>query len=104
MLGDPEGLTRSPLDCLLSRHASMARCTATWPPALLEPYDVIAARTEELGLGFLDTRGWFCFEYRCPAVIGRTIAYKDYHHITAAYALRLTWTFRAAFRRAIRVN
>ena len=99
VMGDPEGLARSPIDCLLSRRASMARCTATWPPAMLEPYDLIAARAEELGVGFLDTRGWFCFEYQCPAVIGRTIAYKDYHHITAAYSLRLAGTFRAAFRR-----
>jgi peptidoglycan/LPS O-acetylase OafA/YrhL len=104
VMGDPEGLTRSPIDCLLSRHASMASCTATWSPALLEPYDNIAARTEELGLGFLDTRGWFCWESRCPAVIGRTIAYKDPHHITSAYALRLTWTFRAAFLRELRAG
>ena len=54
-----------------------------------------------LGIGFLDTRGWFCFEYQCPTVIGRTIAYKDNHHITVAYSLRLAWTFRAAFRQAI---
>jgi hypothetical protein len=81
---------------------AMATCTASWSPALLEPYDNNAARATELGLGFLDTRGWFYWEGRCPAVIGRTIAYKDYHRITAAYALRLGWTFRAAFLRAIR--
>jgi peptidoglycan/LPS O-acetylase OafA/YrhL len=102
VIGDPEGLKKSPIDCLLSRHATLASCTATWPPDLLQPYDNIAARIDALGLGFLDSRGWFCFEYECPPVIGRTIAYKDYHHITAAYAIRLTWTFRAAFLRAVR--
>jgi hypothetical protein len=34
-------------------------------------------------------------------VIGRTIAWKDPHHITAAYAGRLTAVFRAALRREI---
>jgi peptidoglycan/LPS O-acetylase OafA/YrhL len=102
VIGDPEGLTRNPIDCLLSKHASMAVCTTTWPPALLEPYDHIAARAEVAGLGFLDTRGWFCFEYQCPTVVGRTIAYKDYHHITVAYALDLAGTFRTAVRAMIR--
>ena len=101
LVGDPEGLVRSPVDCLLSRGASMARCTARWGPAMLRPYDRIAERSRRMGLGFLATRGWFCFELTCPPVIGRTIAYKDPHHITAAYAGRLTAVFRAALRREI---
>jgi hypothetical protein len=102
LVGDPEGLRVSPVDCLLSRRASMRRCTTIWPPAFLGPYDRIAARSRRLGVRFLDTRGWFCFERECPAVIGRTIVYKDPHHITAAYALRLSAVFRAAFRAEIR--
>jgi peptidoglycan/LPS O-acetylase OafA/YrhL len=101
LVGDPEGLVRSPVDCLLSRGASMARCTAMWEPAMLQPYDRIAERSRRMGLGFLATRGWFCFDQTCPPVIGRTIAYKDPHHITAAYAARLTAVFRAALRREI---
>jgi peptidoglycan/LPS O-acetylase OafA/YrhL len=102
VVGDAEGLMRSPVDCLLSRRASMARCTATWSPRMLQPYDHIAARSRQSGLGFIATRGWFCFERMCPPVIGRTIAYKDPHHITAAYAARLGAVFRAALRREIR--
>jgi hypothetical protein len=102
VLGDPEGLRKNPTDCLLSRHATMASCTATWPLAWLQPYDEIAVQSSQLRVAFVDTRGWFCFERQCPAVIGRTIAYKDYHHITAAYAVRLSATFAAAFRQAIR--
>ena len=102
IVGDPEGLMRSPVDCLLARRTSMARCTAVWKPAMLWPYDRIAESSRRSGLGFLATRGWFCFERTCPPVIGRTIAYKDPHHITAAYAGRLTAVFRAALRREIR--
>ncbi len=102
VVGDPEGLRRNAIDCLLSRHATMATCTATWPVTWLEPYDHIAARSRQLRIGFVDTRGWFCFERQCPTVIGRTIAYRDYHHVTVAYALRLSATFAAAFRQAIR--
>ena len=101
VVGDPEGLMRSPVDCLLSRRASMARCTAFWRPAMLRPYDRIAVRSKRSGLGFLATREWFCFERACPPVIGRTIAYKDPHHITVAYAARLSAVFRAGLRREI---
>ncbi len=99
LVGDPEGLVRSPVDCLLSRSATMARCTATWEPEVLRPYDRIAAGSRRIGVGFLATRGWFCFERMCPPVIGSTIAYKDPHHITAVYAARLAGVFEAALRR-----
>ena len=102
VLGDPEGLRKNPIDCLLSRHATMATCTATWPLAWLEPYNQIAEQSKKLRVGFLDTRGWFCFERQCPPVIGRTIVYKDYHHVTVAYAVRLSTTFATAFRQVIR--
>ena len=68
---------------------------------MLRPYDRIAARNKRSGLGFLATREWFCFERACPPVIGRTIADKDPHHITVAYAARLSAVFRAALRREL---
>ena len=42
VIGDPEGLDRDPIDCLLSGHASMARCTTTWPAASLGAYNEVA--------------------------------------------------------------
>jgi hypothetical protein len=53
----------------------MAMCTTTWPATSLVPYDVIVAHARRLGLGFIATRGWFCYQRQCPAVIGRTIVY-----------------------------
>jgi hypothetical protein len=101
VIGDPEGLDRNPIDCLLARHASMRSCTTTWPSGALWPYDTIQARTKAAGIGFLDTRGWFCYEAECPAVIARTIVYKDAHHVTVAYSLRRAAMFRVAFREAL---
>jgi len=101
IIGDPEALRRDPVDCLLSRRASLRSCMATWWPKRLEAYDAVERRAARDGVRFLDTRGWFCFDRRCPAVIGRTIVYFDLHHVTAEYALRLSAVFRAEFRRAI---
>ena len=100
VIGDPEGLSQQPSDCLLSSHASMATCTATWPPATFRSYDRVAATVRHLGMGFIATRGFFCFERRCPAVIGHTIAYWDNSHITVAYAVQVSTAFRTAFVRA----
>jgi peptidoglycan/LPS O-acetylase OafA/YrhL len=97
VIGDPEGLTFDPVDCLLARDASMKRCTMTWPAAAFAAYDRIAARAKQLGVGFLSTRGFLCYEQQCPAIIRRTIAYWDNSHITAAYAIQVAGAFRARF-------
>ncbi|HEY8630163.1 MAG TPA: hypothetical protein VIL73_06370 [Gaiellaceae bacterium] len=53
-----------------------------------------------LGIGFIATRGFFCFKRQCPTVIGHTVAYWDNSHITAAYAVQIADAFRTAFLRA----
>ena len=101
VIGDPEALSQTPADCLLSRNASMATCTTTWPPSTLRLYDAVRAGAKHVGVGFLATRGFFCFERECPAVIGNTIAYRDSNHITAAYSAQLAGPFRTAFQQAL---
>jgi len=101
LIGDPEGLGFNPVDCLLARDASMQKCTTTWPAAAFAAYDRIAARARHLGVGFLSTRGFLCYERQCPAVIRHTIAYRDNSHITAAYAIQVAGAFRARFVRAV---
>jgi SGNH domain (fused to AT3 domains) len=96
VIGDPEGLTDDPVDCLLSAHASMATCTTAWPSSALAPYDRVARETKQLGVGFLATRGFVCFEGRCPTVIGHTIAWMDTNHMTVAYAVEVAGAFRTA--------
>jgi len=100
VIGDPEGLSEDPTDCVLSSHASMATCTTRWPPATLRSYDRVAVSTRHRGIGFIATRGFFCFQRQCPAVIGHTVAYWDNSHITAAYAVQIADAFRTAFLRA----
>ena len=101
VIGDPEGLSTSPVDCLLASNASMSTCTTTWPPVALQGYDRVAARARQIDVGFIATRGFLCFDRLCPAVIGHTIAYSDSSHITAVYAGQVADAFRAGFRRAL---
>ena len=104
VLADNDGIARRPLDCLLGRNATMARCTTTWSDDRFYLNDDLAALAKIHRFGFIMTRGWFCFESQCPMVIGRTIAYRDTGHLTKAYALDLVGPFRAAFRRALRTG
>jgi peptidoglycan/LPS O-acetylase OafA/YrhL len=90
-----------PVDCILARHATMKTCTGAWTEQQLSITRAVAALAPLHGVHLIDTTGWFCFNYKCPLVIGHTIAYKDYGHVSATYAKALAPTFRAAFRRAI---
>ena len=101
MIGDPEGLDADPVDCLLSRDASMARCMTTWPARVLAAYDTVARRAKQVGVGFLPARDFVCFERQCPMVIGRTIAWMDNNHLSPVYAAQTAAAFRAALLRAL---
>jgi hypothetical protein len=101
VIGDPEGLSSDPVDCLLAPHATMKTCTTAWPAASLAAYDEIDRRARQLGAGFLPTREFVSFEHESPAVIGHTIAWMDDNHLTVAYAAQLGTPFRAAFLAAI---
>jgi peptidoglycan/LPS O-acetylase OafA/YrhL len=101
VIGDPESLDRNPVDCVLSRRASMASCTTHWPPESLAAYDEIARRVTSLGSGFVRTRGLVCYRGSCPAVIGHTLAWADDNHLSAAYSAEVAGSFRAEFRAAL---
>lgn len=101
LIEDDDGLDQQPVDCLLARNATMKTCTTTRNDARFALNDDLAVLSTTKGFGFLNTRGWFCFDYQCPMVVGRTIVYRDKNHITVPYALQLAAPFRAAFRRCI---
>jgi hypothetical protein len=79
----------------------MATCTVTRTPADFRLNDDLAAVAKFDGFRFMATRGWLCYQYRCPMVVGHTIVYRDLAHLTVPYVLALFDPFRAAFRRAI---
>lgn len=102
VIGDPEGLSRDPVDCLLAPGATMATCTTTWSPGSLAAYNEVGWRARQLGIGFLPTRQFVCFEHQCPTVVGHTIAWMDDNHLTVAYSTQIAIPFRAAFLDAVR--
>ena len=101
LIADDDAITRQPVDCLLASGATMATCTITRTPIDFKLNDDLARLAPLAGFKYLATRGWFCYQFRCPMVVGNTIVYRDLAHVTVPYVLELYGPFRAAFRRAI---
>jgi hypothetical protein len=101
LVADDDGISKQPVDCLLARHATMRTCTTKWPAARFAVIDNLAKLARANGFEFLQTRGWFCYQYECPMVVSRRIVYRDTGHITTTYAYALTGVFRSAFRHCI---
>jgi peptidoglycan/LPS O-acetylase OafA/YrhL len=104
VVGDPPGQRREPVDCLLDRSSTMKTCSTEASNQQLTTNATIARRARRNGVGFIETRGWFCARpgsgqrYLCPLVINRTITYIDRGHVSRTYALELAPVFRGAFR------
>jgi len=100
VIGDPEGLAYDPVPCVVAPRASMPSCTTTWPIESLAAYDTVARAMKRLGVGFLPTRGFVCYQRQCPAVVGHMIVWMDNSHLTGFYSAEVAGPFRAAFLRA----
>jgi len=102
VVADDAGVSRQPLDCLLASGSTMQTCTTSWPPARFYANDALASLAHRLGLGFLDTEGWFCVKRECPTVVGRTVVYRDTGHLTKRYVSELAGPFRVGLHTAVR--
>ncbi len=101
VIGDPPARRFQPVDCLLARGATLAKCTWTLTADQIAVYQDAERAAAHGGAAFLDTIGWFCFEKQCPTVVGRTVTYRENDHISQSYATELRGLFRSAFLRAV---
>jgi hypothetical protein len=103
VIGDVPERTRQPVDCLLA-DAKAGSCTEP----LTSNESQLTSNVEDLAqadqVALVDTTSWFCYEMRCPLVIGNYIAYRDENHVSATYATALAGAFRSAFDTAIRLR
>ncbi len=101
VLSDAPQLGQQPTDCLLASGATMGRCSTTLTPDQQTVRADIATAAQGAGAQYIDTVGWFCYQSRCPMVLGHFIAYRDEGHVSVAYVTELAPQFRTAFRKAI---
>ena len=106
VIGDAPHQRRNPVDCLLSPRATMRTCTTRAAATDFRADRRVATNARRLGVGFIDTTGWFCARvsaaaHLCPMVIEQTIAWVDRGHISQTYGVALARPFRSAFRREL---
>ena len=89
VMGDPPGFDVQPVDCLLSRGATMRTCTTEISVAKRMIIDEAISTVQAEGAEYVDALPWFCYEGECPMVIGQTIAWSDKGHISRTYGLQL---------------
>ena len=88
------------LQSCLSRQGSPADCVRPLQPSWLGAAAAERSAAAAAGAAYVDPRDWFCFEGRCPAVVGSTPVMWDGQHLTAAYARSLAGRLAPALRGA----
>ena len=101
VMGDPPGQRRDPTDCLLDSDSTMKTCSREATTTQLQTNAAIESDARKHGIGFVNSRGWFCAresaprrKQLCPLVINQTITYVDRGHVSQTYAVELAQPFR----------
>ncbi len=75
--------------CLSRRDRTPEACGTSRAYALTRHLERDGPAAEAAGAALIDPAAWLCERESCPAVIERTITYRDDHHLTATMARRL---------------
>lgn len=75
--------------CLSRRNSSVDSCATARGYALARELERDRPAAIQLGATLVDPAEWLCGPEVCPAVIDRTIVYRDEHHLSATMARRL---------------
>jgi hypothetical protein len=76
--------------CLSSQLDDATACAPTRSTAVNQPgIAAEAAATQASGGHYADLTELFCTTDRCPVVIGNTLVYVDWSHLTSEYSLQI---------------
>jgi peptidoglycan/LPS O-acetylase OafA/YrhL len=90
-----------PVECLARNLADPSACSLRESAAVVGPASEAAA-AEQAGVDYLDTRGVFCVDGLCPAVVGGVAVYRDDQHVGATYARTLAPYLSPVLARVLR--
>ena len=87
--------------CMARPGASVDTCSSSQAKAASKGSLNIAAGTDPY-LHLIDLQRYFCFEDRCPVVVGGVLVYRDKHHLTATYARSMAPILAQELKKAMR--
>ncbi|MFF0479709.1 acyltransferase family protein [Streptomyces sp. NPDC004435] len=91
-LTDIPYLRQHALDCALAQPLDLPACERTTKNADAAPVVTQAVRdaARKTGVDVIETRPWLCSSNgRCPLVVGDTLVYRDRHHLSEGFALKV---------------
>jgi hypothetical protein len=100
LLGDTQPMTEYPETCLKVYRTMAQKCSQA-NPNRSQPGQEVAERTaaKRTGALYVDPTPWLCTSTRCSEVIGTTVPYWDWHHVSTAYAQvvsnAMAWALRS---------
>ncbi|HWJ10401.1 MAG TPA: acyltransferase family protein, partial [Nocardioides sp.] len=98
LVGNTPVLPRAAGTCVSQRDVDLSDCLQRGEAGTARVQGQFGAAAESLGLTFVDAHRWFCWEGRCPSVIGDVIPFRDREHVTVEYATQLAGPLATALR------
>jgi peptidoglycan/LPS O-acetylase OafA/YrhL len=102
VLADTPDLAFDPVDCLTDPDARLDDCVGAPHPGLAAANAITRAVAGRTGAGYVDTVGLLCVQERCPVVVGRTMTFMDYSHVSPAWSVALADDLRRLYAMALR--
>ncbi|MFD3532227.1 acyltransferase family protein [Streptomyces sp. NPDC058664] len=91
-LTDIPYLAQHALDCTIAHPLDLPACARTTKNADAAPLVTQAVRDagKKAGVDVVETRPWLCSSGgNCPLVVGDTLVYRDRHHVTEGFAVKI---------------
>lgn len=99
LLGDVPRNEGNPIKCLMSHKRNISACVNRMEPRSERTIEVALRRVAaEKGAHFRTLFGKICTYDPCPLVQGKTLMWRDRHHVTATFANKLTPSVREIIR------
>ncbi|MEN1925998.1 acyltransferase family protein [Luteimonas qiangzhengi] len=73
-------------DCVSRASGDLSHCGAQRSDVLADDFDAALAPGN---VNVIDLTNYFCNDEHCPPVVGKTLVYRDRHHLTTPYVLSL---------------
>jgi hypothetical protein len=101
-IGDSPYLDADGLGCIEKNLDDARACVyhrrLKTQPAWSEAYTELGEQTTAAGLGYIDTRRFFCIQDDCPLIVKNMLTHRDQGHVTNTYATWLAPMFAPIFK------
>ncbi len=101
VVSDVDTLDFRPGECVSARQARLSACVQVVTAPVAPANRATRLATTGAGASYVEVADLSCQEGRCPAVVGRTVTYRDPWHLSLTWTRELTPTFERRLAAAL---